>query len=217
MWSAVRSWLRRLGATKALAPSAENTEGLIHIHEDDWGMRNLYPLIARAEVSADIETAVAAAEKNRDPSGLGWTDMHVIKPPSGTYVEAGLLLSDAAGALEPFMPRVRRFYASTFASMGKATRDRLGSYEEDAWCFGFSRRCYVKLEPKAEHVERIWFDLGRDTPEHAGALRRALEAIDRLTPSLIADYFLDVVAPVSDAASMDRYFSELSGRFESST
>lgn len=170
-------------------------------------MRNLYPLASQSEVRADVQEAIAAAGKNQDPSGCGWTGMHVIKPPSMTYVDAGLLLSDAAAALQEIMPCVRRFYAGTFASIGSARRDPSGSYEEDAWCFGFDERCYLKLEPKGDHVEHIWFDLGRTRPAHAAALRRAVAAIDRLAPSLIADYFLDVAVPAGDADQLDRYFA----------
>ena len=204
MLSTIRSWLfgRRDTAT-----SPADAESVIHIHEDDWGMRNLYPLAARADVMADLRDAIAAGEKNRDPSGIGWTDVHVIRPPSMTYVEAGLLLSDAAAALHGIMPRVRRFYAGTFSSIGTSRRDPLGSYNEDAWCFGFDQRCYLKLEPRGDHVEYIWFDLGHAQPEHAAALRRAIEAIDRLVPSMIADYFLDVAVPVGDTSQLDRYFA----------
>jgi len=48
-------------------------------------------------------------EQNRDPSGFGWTAAHVVEPPSTTYVEAGLLIADAAASLGPIMPCVRRF------------------------------------------------------------------------------------------------------------
>jgi hypothetical protein len=205
MLLAFRSWLFRRRET---APAQPTDEGVIRIHEDDWGMRNLYPLAVQKEAHADLSATIAAGEKNRDPSGLGWTDVHVIKPPSMTYVDAGLLLSDAAAALQGLMPRVRRFYAGTFASLGRAERDPLGSCEEDAWCFGFSHRCYLKLEPKDDHVERIWFDLGRAEPAQAAALRRAIEAIDRIVPSIIADYFLDVAVPVGDSSQLDRYFAE---------
>jgi len=204
MFSAIRSWLFRRRKTADPIDQA----GAIHIHEDDWGMRNLYPLAAQSEALADLQDATVAGEKNRDPSGFGWTDVHIIKPPSKTYVDAGLLLSDAAGVLQPIMPRIRRFYAGTFASIGRERRDPYGSHEEDAWCFGFDQGCYLKLEPEGTHVQYIWFDLRHARPEHAEALRRAIEAIDRLVPSMIADYFLDVAVPVGDPSQLDRYFAE---------
>jgi hypothetical protein len=185
-----------------------DTAGVIHIHEDDWGMRNLYPLAARSEALADLQDAAVASEKNRDPSGSGWTDVHVIEPPSKTYVDAGLLLSDAAAAVQGIMPRVKRFYAGILSSIGRAERDPLGSYEEDAWCFGFDEGCYLKLEPAGDHVEQIWFDLWRVPPEQKAALRRAIEAIDRLAPSMIVDYHRDMAVLVGDAGQLDRYFAE---------
>ena len=86
MLSTIRSWLLR--RRKTAAADAADDARTIHIHEDNWGMRNLYPLAAQSEALADLQEATAAGEKNRDPSGFGWTDVHVIKPPSTTYVDA---------------------------------------------------------------------------------------------------------------------------------
>ncbi len=55
---------------------------VIHIHEDDWGMRNLYPLSARAEAEKDLAEAAAAAERNLLPSGFGYTDIYMATSPS---------------------------------------------------------------------------------------------------------------------------------------
>jgi hypothetical protein len=206
--SALRSLRHQTNAT------AMSADSVIHVHEDDWEMRNLYPLACRAEVAADMDDATAASERNLHPTGLGWTGVHVIKPPSTSYVDVNLLLSDAAAALSLIMPRVKRFYATIGSAINQPKRDPLGSYEEDAWSFGFGPYCYIKLEPEGdEHVERIWFDL-RPTaePEHIAGLKHALEAVDRLVPSLIADYFLDVVFPVGNAEQLDRYLAQLAHR-----
>ena len=40
----------------------------------------------------------------------------------------------------------------------------------------------------------------------------AWDAIDRLVPSLVADYFLDAAVPVADAELLDRYFRDLQRR-----
>jgi hypothetical protein len=208
MLSALRAWLRSWG--KAMPPRVDGT--VIHIHEDNWGMRNLYPLSALKEAQVDIAAAAAAGEQNRDPSGFGWSGVHVIQPPAEGYAEAGLLLADAARVLEPIMPRVKHFYATSFAAIDRADRDPWGSYDDDAWSFGLSHRCYLKLDVKDAHVDRIWFDLGHDTAEHADALRHALQAIDRLVPSLIADYYMDVTVEIGDAEKLDRYFAQLAER-----
>ena len=107
------------------------------------------------------------------------------------------------------MPRVRHFYATIFSAIGRDERDPLGSYDDDAGCLGLGRHCCMKLEAKGQHVESIRFDLRSDRPDDGAALRRAIEAIDRLVPSLIADYFMDAEVPVADAALLDRYFAHL--------
>src|SRR5262249_14744437 len=145
-------------------------------------------------------------------SGFGWSDVYAIQPPEQGYAEAGLLLVDAARALEPIMPRVKHFYATSFAAVGKSKRDPWGYYNDDAWCFGVGRQCYLKLDEKGDHVDRIWFGLDDAETEHADSLRRALEAIDRLVPSMVADYFLDAAVEVSDAEKFGRYFAQLARR-----
>lgn len=181
---------------------------LIQIHEDHWSLRNVYPLAARAEVVGDMEDAAAAGERDKDPSGEGWSGIHVIRQPSASYVETGLLLAEAAAALEKIAPRVKRFYASSSMRDDPDERDPWGSYEEDAWCFGFGAHCYLKLEASSEHVERIWFELRRGSSSEILAFRQSIEAIDRMVPSFVADYVREVSGAVRDAAFLDRYLGE---------
>lgn len=188
------------------------TDGVIHIHEDDWGMRNLYPAAAGDEAQDDMARATEAGERNRAPDGQGWTDIHVIRPPKSNFTDAGLQLAAVIAALEPLMPRVRRFYATIGSAMAKGVeRDPLGSYLENAVCFGFGRSCFVKVEPKGALVASIWFEASGAEPAQLAALRAALLAIDALAPSIIADYWLDVTGRVGDAAFLDSYFAELTG------
>lgn len=181
----------------------------IHIHEDGWGMRNLYPLAGRAEAEADMEESIAAAERNRAPSGPGYTAMHQIEPPSQDYAAFGLTLAKAEEVLAPILPRVRRFNATILSAFDSAQRDPLGSYEEDAWCFGLGAHCYLKLDAKGPLVSRIWFDLSTYDADAADRLRKAIQAIDRLVPSVIADYFLKFTGPASDPAVLEGYFAAL--------
>jgi hypothetical protein len=188
---------------------SDQVASVIHIHEDDWGMRNLYPIAARSQVADDLNAAREAGERNRDPSGVGWTDVYITRPPSTDYREAGLMLAAAAAALEPIMPRVKRFYATAYGAFDRETRDPFGSYEEEAWCFGRGAHCYIKLDVKDDLVERIWFDLSSSDPADTAALRLSIEAIDQLAPSLIADYSLDAEGLVADPDFLNGYFQRL--------
>ncbi len=160
----------------------------IRIHEDARELRNLYPLAASDEAAADLQASREASERNRAPSGVGWTDVHIIRFPSISYVDAGLRLAAAAAALAAIMPRLKVFN------------------EPEAWCFGRGWECFIKLEPKGGLVERIWFDLKSNDWAHAAALRAAIEAIDALCPSVLVDYPWKVEGPVSDRAFLDAYF-----------
>jgi hypothetical protein len=181
----------------------------IHIHEDDWGMRNLYPVGALFEASADIARAIQAGEQNRAASGIGWTDIHLIRPPSIDYTHIGLGLAAASAALGAVLPRVRSFAATAMAGFNAQTRDPYGHYDDDAWCFGFDHGCFIKLEPAGDLVKQIWFECAFATPERISAFARGLTAIDALAESAIADYWLDCAGRVRDAAFLDAYFRAL--------
>lgn len=188
-------------------PVAE--EPLIHIHEDDWGMRNLYPLAARSDVARDMDTAIDASERNRAPDGLGWTKVHVIEPPSFDYEAAGLSLERVAARLGELMPRVPRFNAT--AGAGFSGHDRWGSYETEAYCFGFDASCYVKVDPVESGgiVKAIWYECRTPDTAKRTTLRLALEAVDRIVPSVVADYWLNLNGPVGDPDFLVAYFAEL--------
>lgn len=185
---------------------------LIHIHEDDWGLRSLHPATTWSEVAGDLAASREAAERNRDPAGRGFSAMHVIVGPSTNYRDAGLRIAAAAPALEPIMPRVRRFYATATAGFRLAPgEDVYGSYKEDAWCFGRGNHCYIYLVVRDDFVEEICFDLGGDNTEDAAAMRLAFQAIDRLVPSMIVDYPLELQGLVGDGDFLDDYFRRLAG------
>ncbi|ABQ61615.1 hypothetical protein H721_01793 [Brucella ovis IntaBari-2006-46-332] len=179
---------------------------LVHIHEDDWGMRNLFPLAAFSEVKEDIAKSATAAAKHQDASGFGYTDVYLIEPPSISYADVGLLVSDAEGVLLPILPRVQQFRATSFQGMTSGKQDSYGTYQDDTSCFGLGRHCYLKLDKKGPLVEGIWFGLDTDDVDAIGRLRMAIEAIDALVPSVIADYFLDISGPVGADGVLDSYF-----------
>lgn len=182
---------------------------VIHIHEDAWGMRNLYPASVRDEVVEDLHQAAVAEEKNRAPSGVGYTDIYVAKSPSENYSAHALSLEAVAIALDPIFPRVREFNATTYSAMVGTERDAFGSYEPDAWCFGVGSDCFVKIEANGDLVADIWFDLATDDPDSAMLLRKAIIEIDKLVPSVIADYYLNFLGAASEGSELDSYFDAL--------
>lgn len=188
------------------------TDRTIHIHEDDWGIRNVYPAMAWADARRDIASATEASVRNRAPDGIGWTEMYIIQPPQADFTKVPLELQRLLAALAPLMPRVSRFYATASAGFGAAVRDPYGSYDEDAVCFGFSAACFIKVEPQADLVARIWFEACTSDEAELQALRSALLAIDRLAPAIIADYGSQIAGRIDDAAFLDRYLAHLRGQ-----
>ncbi len=182
------------------------SEPTIHIHEDDYGMRSLHPMTAWEQVADDLREAAAAAEANRAPDGIGWTDLHVIRPPDEEYET--LLLAPLAEDLAAVSPRIRKFAATSMAGFGG--HDPWGAYQDDAWCFGFNGSCFLKLEPSGDRVRRIWFDVHGDMAR-LDAMRRMMEIIDRAEASFVVDYWMSCAGPVADSAFMERYFKALSG------
>lgn len=179
----------------------------IHIHEDDWGMRSLYPLAASPEVTRDLDESRAASERNMHPSGFGWTAMHMIQEPSVDYDASGLHLIDVAERLSGVMPRVKSFAATIGAHIGSADKDPYGSYDNDAWCFGFGADCFIKLEPNGELVKGIWYDFTSGEAQHELAMRRAFQVVEEFVPSLLVDYHQCTQGALSDLTFLDRYFA----------
>lgn len=170
----------------------------IHIHEDDEGMRNLYPLAAYAEAKREIGNAATVGQRSRAPSGFGYTELYLIEEPTHDYVAEGLRLEQAAAVLAEIFPRVR------IQALGA-----LGSHEEACWAFGLGMHCYVRLEPVDDLVKAIWYDIDTDDVEAQRRLRRAIMALDALAPSVIADFRLNTVGPAGDAEFLDGYFDLL--------
>jgi hypothetical protein len=184
---------------------------IIHIHEDDRGMRNLYPIAARVEAENDIAAAAAAAERNRYPSGFGYADIYITKPPSTDYTEVGLAVSDVEEALTSFLPRMRVFNATIFSAMRNDERDPFGSYDDDALCFGLGPHCYIKFEIEGPLVRSIWFDLNTNDAADFQLFRSAIHAIDALASSIIVDYFLNFTGIVSEPSVLSEYLVALKG------
>ena len=181
----------------------------IHIHEDDCGMRNLYPVGAFFEARAEVARAADAANRNRAPDGSGFTDMHAINGPSIDYSDVGLELGVLADVLSSIVPRVKRFTATAMAGFEPNTRDAYGSYEEDAYCYGFDETCFIKLEPAGVSIKQIWFECRSASPEKLSAFERAILAVDALAESVVADYWLDQIGRVRNPAFFNDYLRQL--------
>lgn len=179
----------------------------IWIHEDDWAMRCLHPLGAREEVLADMDEAAALDERSKVAEGI-WSEIHLIESPDIDYVTAGLRLSDAAAALAPFMPRVTAFHAGTSWSGDGRPPDPFSVHEENAWCYGYDEDCFIKLETRESLVRDIWFEHRTRDQERATALRRSIEAIDSLVPSILADHHMGVEGICGDPQFLDDYFAD---------
>jgi hypothetical protein len=180
---------------------------LIHIHEDDWGLRNLYPVAAFAEVAADMRAAADAAEQNRAPDGSGWTDLHLIRPPSAETASFDIRLERLVPKLSALMPRVRRFKATAMAGFEPGVDDPYGHADDDPVCYGFDAGCFVKVEVKGGRAGAIWYDCTTADADRLRRLRAAFLAIDRLAPCVVGDYVLDIAGPVGDTAFLERYFA----------
>ena len=188
------------------------SEPAIHIHEDDWGMRNLYPVGAFFKARTDVERAADAADANRAPDGVGFTDIHVISSPSIDYSDVGLELTAVADALGIILPRVKKFTATATAGFDPNVRDPWGSYEDDAYCYGFDQTCFIKIDPADGLVKQIWFECREAVPAKLSAFSRAIQTIDAIAESVIADYWLDRVGRVRDSTFLNTYMLELTER-----
>jgi hypothetical protein len=184
----------------------------IHIHEDDWGMRNLYPLAAMPEAAADVREASEAGARSLSPNGIGWTDVHQIQEPSVNYTSVGLRLQDAVSSLESLMPHVQKFTATATAGFDPKVQDAWGRYDNDAYCYGFDASCFIKLDNEGDLVKSIWFECRTQDAERVDTLRCALLAINHLIPSGIADYWIDMAGAIEDVVFLDRYFREITCR-----
>lgn len=182
-----------------------NEPGFLHIHEDDWGLRQLFPVEALADALADMAASRAKAAASRDPSGFGWATAHQIADACVGYDDLGVSAKSFADAFAALEPRVPRFYATATAGFDRATRDPYGSYEEDALCFG-DRDCFIKVDTKNGLATAVWYDMS-STSGAVARLRRLLIAAQSVRPSVLVDYPADMAGPIGDPDFMDAYFA----------
>lgn len=171
----------------------------VHIHEDDEGMRNVYPADTTSDVMDDIAAAKANSVENLAPNGFGWTDVHAIREPEKSFLEIGLEWQSVANKIGKFLPRIEEF------EVGFGTNNPFHYKDHDPKCFGFGQSMYLKLETDGDYLKAIWFDTRSNVEEELSALRRALEAINEIHPSMIADYWLNTGGLIGDQVFLDAY------------
>ncbi|WP_341366456.1 hypothetical protein [Yoonia sp. BS5-3] len=183
----------------------------VHIHEDDEGMRNVYPANAISDVMDDIAAAKLHSVENLAPNGVGWTDVHAIQEPEKSFLEIGLEWQSVANAIGEVLPRIKEF------EVGFGTNNPFHYKDLDPTCYGFGQSVYLKLETDGDYLKAIWFDTRSNVEEELFALRRALEAINEIHPSMIADYWLNTGGLIGDQAFLDAYIEDLRGTAVPST
>jgi hypothetical protein len=189
----------------------ERTEmSKVHIHEDDEGMRSVYPANAIVEAMEDIAAAQLSSVQNLAPNGVGWTDVHAIQEPEKSFKEIGLEWKSIANAIGEVLPRIKEF------EVGFGTNNPYHHKDTDPACYGFGQSMYLKLETDGDDLKAIWFDTRSCVDEELFALRRALEVINEIHPSMIADYWLQTGGLIGDEVFLDAYFEGLRGATASS-
>lgn len=171
------------------------------IHEDDQYMRCLWPAGAAPYLANELQASVDAAQKNVAPDGMGYTAMHVAKPPDSGFAPARLSLDVVIASFASVMPRFDQVEGG------------YGSHAEhnanNPLCFGFGPECYIYIGLRDGVVDSVFFDATTGEPEKLGALREAIMVIDRLCPAALVDYWVDMSGIVSDDRFMSAYFAAL--------
>ena len=183
----------------------------VHIHEDDEGMRNVYPANAMTDVMDDIAAAKLNSVENFAPNGVGWTDVHAIQEPEKLFLEIRLEWQSVAKAIGEILPRIKEF------EVGFGTNNPFHYRDLDPTCYGFGQSMYLKLETDGDYLKAIWFDTRSNVEEELFALKRALEAINEIHHSMIADYWLNTGGLIGDQAFLDAYIEGLRGTAVPST
>lgn len=175
----------------------------VRIHEDDEGMRCVYPLAALDEVHTEIDKARRAEQANRAPGGVGWTDMHMIEAPKHGYGVMKLMVSDVAAAVAAHLPKITQF------EVGFSPSNPFYRAEGPGTCFGFGNALFLKLEGREGRLEAIWFDVVGPEDNQKAPFVDALRAIDAVAPSIIADWRLLGAGPISNPDFLSSYTDAL--------
>lgn len=175
----------------------------VKIHEDDEGMRNLWPAAVSDEVLKDMDASVEDSERNRSASGQGWDDVHVVTPPSADFTSVDLRIEQVEAALANILPRVSSF------TVGETPRNPFYHHDDNPLCFGLGNELYIKFEVKDGRISHIWFDVWTSNPEKLEKLQNALQAIEAITPCVVADYWAHADGFLGNPKFVDAYIAHL--------
>ena len=176
------------------------------VHEDEEGMRCLWPASALPHIAGDLGISAETAERSADPNGWGYSEIHQISHPEASFADHGLRRDAVMAALSPIMPRFDRIQTGD----GKY----YGFIDDDALCFGFDNMCFIYGATHDGMVRVFFFNAWTDDAGQLHALRRAVEAIDALSPASLVDYWVKEAGLTSDKVFLDSYFAALMDRAE---
>lgn len=179
----------------------------VHIHEDNEGMRNLYPVAAYDDVEEDLIAGKKASVENRAPGGIGWTDVHQIKEPDATYAKVGTSLKDMATAVEQHLPRIDHF------EVGFGDGNPFHHRDIGGFTFGFGDHLYVRFDTKDDVLLGIWYDVTTSDLSELEALRQTFLEINTVQRSMIADHWMHTGGRIDDEAFLTGYLNEIEQHF----
>lgn len=171
----------------------------VHIHEDDEGMRSLHPAQAIDDISTDIAASQVHSERYRAPGGVGWTSVRAIQRPTSSFDALDMPVGSLAASLEEILPRIREF------EIGFGENNPFHHIQNDAHSYGLGSHLFIKIEEDSGKVESIWFEARPKNKDELLLFRKAIEAVDRVQPLAIADYWLNMGGAVSDQDFLDQY------------
>ena len=101
--------------------------------------------------------------------------------------------------MEGILPRIREF------EIGFGENNPFHYIQNDAHCYGLGSHLFIKIEEASGKIESVWFEAIPKNGDELLLLRKAIEAVDRVQPLSIADYWLHKGGSVSDQEFLDRY------------
>lgn len=199
------SGLRKRTKDLKLKNISENSDtNYIHIHEDDYGMCYLFPLIKTPHFAEDVQKLEIQSTQNSQTGDEGWLELGKVSLPTVNYYDTDLNLDRVKEIAAKHMPPISNFYSTASSGFDLEKHDPYGSYETDVNCFGFQGGCYLLIKVSDEgHITDVFFDFGGEGTEK---LIDCIKELNKVNPLMIIDEMKDIVGVVSDKVFLRRYF-----------